>query len=402
MKIPCLLLRALLIAAPVFAQTQTVPAEAQTTAAEPSGYDLLVQGYEKILPGPNGGASNTEPNISAEENLKRERLAVARNAPALALVRLALQKQIEIPEAVGPIIDFSFNAKARELARQFSQESDVRFADGDYAGAMNSKLDAMELAAAAGHGILSSMLVGAAVESIGASKADKVGAHLDAAQCRAAVARLIKIEERRTTLTETLRQEQKFDLRRELRTLGNPKDLETLKPDEDGGVPTAEDIAQLKLLTPAKITENNARLFDAVVESTHLPYPEAVKNVLPTDLDPWMKRSLSFLEGARYRFSYERIVAQTRLLRAALELRALKLENGVYPEIFTAPVDPFSPEGKALVYRKTNRDYLLYSLGANGKDDGGAKIPTIETAAIKTLSDRIRAESTGDIVQMPF
>lgn len=402
MKFPFLLAGALLLSAPAFSQTQTGPAQ---VATEPSGYDLLMQAGGKILPGPNGGASNTDPTISPEENLKRERLAVARNAPALALVRLALQKPVEIPEPTGETLDLKFNARMRELARQFSQESDVRFADGDFVGAMNSKLDTMELGTVVGHGILISMLVGAAVESISTKGADQVASHLDAAQCHAAVARLVRIEERRTTLADTLRQEQKYNLREALRVFGNPKELENMKPADDGTFPTAQDIAQFKALTPAKITESSARLFNAVVASTQLPYPKAVTMALPTDLDPWTKMSLSVLQGASYRFGYERVATQTRLLRAALELRSLKLENGAYPETFTAPVDPFSPDAKPLVYRKTAQDYLLYSVGPDGKDEGGAEIQTLETneeTGIKTSSSRLRPESTGDIVQNPF
>ncbi len=128
MKSSLLLVAALSLVAPAFAQPPTQTAT--SVATEPTGYDLLVQAGDKILPGPNGGASNADPTISPAENLKRERLAVARNAPALALVRLALQKTVDVPEPTTAIFDFKFNARARELARQFSQESDVRLATG--------------------------------------------------------------------------------------------------------------------------------------------------------------------------------------------------------------------------------------------------------------------------------
>ncbi|BCM93247.1 hypothetical protein IAD21_05136 [Abditibacteriota bacterium] len=402
MKSILLVSGALFLSAPVFAQ-----GEAQTApqiATEPSGYDLLVQAGQKILSGPNGGASNTDPNIPPEENLRRERLAVARNAPALALVRLALQKPVEIPEVKGPILDIHLNAKARELARQFSQESDVRFADGDYKGAMDSRLDTLELGTVVGHGMLISMLVGVAIESIGNKGTDKIGAHLTAAQCREVIARLSKIEERRTSLAETLRHEQKYTLNATLETF-KPGAIDEMKPADDGTFPTAQDIAEFKALTPEQLTKSNARLFDAVVEAAQLPYPKSIGVALPQDLDPFTKLSFDVLQNGRYRFSYDRTVSQTRLLSAALELRALKLETGNYPERFTAPVDPFAGDAKPLVYRKADGDYLLYSLGPDGKDDGGAEIQTLETreeTGIKTVSDRLQPNSTGDIVQTPF
>lgn len=408
MKTSLLLAGVLLVGAPAF--SQVAPAPATQTAPAQSGYESLVEAGAKILPGPNGGASNTDPKISPEENLKRERLAVARNAPALALVRLALA--LQQPVVVPPLRfegdlsdDFKFNAGMRELARQFSQESDVRLADGDFAGAMNSRLDAMELGAVTGHGVLISMLVGVAIESIGLKDADKFAAHLGAVQCREAAARLKTIEARRTTLAQTLREEQRFALRSTLANFGNFKGMAEPKPAEDGTFPTAQDIAGFKALTPETLTRNSARLFDAVVEAAALPPSRAKNFPLPQDLDLFTKTSLALVEGGRYRFGFDRTVAQSRLVRAALELRAAKLEAGAYPTDFTALIDPFSPDSKPLVYKKTARDYLLYSVGPDGKDDDGAEIQTIftdEQTGAKTVRDKLAFDSTGDIVQDPF
>jgi len=37
------------------------------------------------------------------------------------------------------------------------------------------------------------------------------------------------------------------------------------------------------------------------------------------------------------------------------------------------PVDPLDPDGGLLRYRLTDDGYVLYSVGQNGVDDGGAK-----------------------------
>lgn len=67
-----------------------------------------------------------------------------------------------------------------------------------------------------------------------------------------------------------------------------------------------------------------------------------------------------------------------RNLRVALALAAHKVETGRYPEKLEAltpkylpkiPQDVFS--GKELIYRTGEKGYLLYSVGANGMDDGG-------------------------------
>ena len=65
-------------------------------------------------------------------------------------------------------------------------------------------------------------------------------------------------------------------------------------------------------------------------------------------------------------------------LHTAFALAAYRLDNGKYPKsldalvpkyLAEAPHDLFS--GKALVYRPDANSYLLYSVGINGKDEGG-------------------------------
>jgi hypothetical protein len=67
-----------------------------------------------------------------------------------------------------------------------------------------------------------------------------------------------------------------------------------------------------------------------------------------------------------------------RNLEVAFALAAYRREHGRYPEkldalapkhLATIPGDLFS--GKALIYRSAANAYLLYSVGINGKDDGG-------------------------------
>jgi hypothetical protein len=65
-------------------------------------------------------------------------------------------------------------------------------------------------------------------------------------------------------------------------------------------------------------------------------------------------------------------------LHVAFALAAYRRDHGSYPPkledlapayLAKVPSDLFS--GKALIYRPTEIGYLLYSVGANGKDDGG-------------------------------
>jgi hypothetical protein len=81
--------------------------------------------------------------------------------------------------------------------------------------------------------------------------------------------------------------------------------------------------------------------------------------------------------GPTPRFFYERNVTENRLLHAALELCALKLESGAYPPTFAAPIDPFS-DNQPLIYKRDGDKYQLYSVGPDGKDNNAAPIQTTE------------------------
>ena len=86
---------------------------------------------------------------------------------------------------------------------------------------------------------------------------------------------------------------------------------------------------------------------------------------------PWPSETTHFVDvGRRARFG---------LLVTEFALREYILEHGRSPEtlaelvpryLAAIPGDPFS--GHPLVYRQRGNGYLLYSVGANGIDDGGA------------------------------
>jgi len=74
--------------------------------------------------------------------------------------------------------------------------------------------------------------------------------------------------------------------------------------------------------------------------------------------------------------------AKTRLFKAHLWLRAYLSEHDDLPDSWRQamdaglpplPVDPWDPAGGPLRYRRQGKSYLLYSIGPNGIDDGGAR-----------------------------
>lgn len=376
--------------------------------AAPNGYETLLAAGKLILPGENGVPSATEQNLSPAENLRRQRLAVARNAPALKLLREALQQPIEAPVAKTHT-DLPSNgySSLRELARQLVQESDVRAADGDFAGAMESRLDALDMGAAiTRRSPLLGMLVGVGIENIGRNKIENVASHLSAASLRAALQRLLAIDARRASYLETLQNEKVESIALNLASLKDPqfkKDLTTPAHRERMGISEADAQAMLAM-SPEELETSMTQFFEAVIEREKRPYAESQTIALPPATNLFSNLSRRLFAMAFLRFSYERNVTNHRLLQAALELRALKLESGAYPATFAAPLDPFS-DAKPLLYKLDGDKYRLYSIGPDGKDDGGAEIQTLETnpeTGIKTVTQRLTSESRGDIVAPVF
>ena len=90
------------------------------------------------------------------------------------------------------------------------------------------------------------------------------------------------------------------------------------------------------------------------------------------------------------------IEAKILAAKAGLACKIYKNRHGTFPEelsqlvpdiLSEAPIDPFS--GKPLIYRRTPSGFIVYSVGSNGKDDGG-----IETRQIT----KIVAEKDDDWV----
>lgn len=409
---------ALLVVAP-FAQAQdaapsvdSAPAPISTPNLAGNAWETLVAALKLILPGENGSPSTADKNLSPAENLRRQRAAVARNALALKLLREALQMPISAPAITSNedvTASFAPNAAAREMARLLRQESDVRLADGDAAGALDSRLTAIELGAAITRGG-PLILVGAAVEAIGRQGLEPIVAKTDATSLRAAITRLQGVEARRATFPQVMQAEKATSIRLLALQMAQMaldektrQRLATPQGREEMGLGEAE-VREMLTLTPATLTTQIATVFDAVIARAQLPYSRALRVVVPAPPSKSAQALTEIWRNPNTRFSYERNVAASRLLEAALEVRAIKLETGTYPATFEAPLDPFAAN-EPLVYESDGDTYLLYSIGPDGKDNGGAEIQTLEIdtrSDLKTVSERLTPDSTGDILAPIF
>ncbi len=404
------------------ARAQTAPI-ADVQIAPTGGYNLLLEARKLLLPGPNGEPSSPD-ELAPDENLRRQRLAVARNAPALAKLREALKLGIAIPtefaaEEAGKTL-MANNAAAREFARQLSQEAAVRAADGDALGAAQSSLDALRLGAQISRGPLINNLVGIAISSIARKSLEQHAAQLDAAQLREVAAQWQTISARMPTFAQTLREEEKVQAREGDRMFAqvfanaaNPAkraEFEAAIADEVAKGETTEeeanvvraDIEKYANSTYADAEADRRSAFEQLRTRAEMPYFAAVQ-AAPIELkfESMLRVGLDVITTPQARFLGERSIASNRLLVDALRLRAVKLETGAYPATFEASVDPFSPTLSPLIYKREGDSYLLYSVGPDGQDENGGEIITLMTddeTGAQTVTDRLTAESFGDIV----
>jgi hypothetical protein len=107
--------------------------------------------------------------------------------------------------------------------------------------------------------------------------------------------------------------------------------------------------------------------------SLHLPSP-------PTPTDPINRMIIPEYEQARVKHVDNE--TQNGLLLVTLALHAFQVEHGRYPASLTElapaylkklPDDPFAAQG-TFKYLVKGTSYVLYSVGPDGKDDGGRMI----------------------------
>lgn len=158
------------------------------------------------------------------------------------------------------------------------------------------------------------------------------------------------------------------------------------------------DLEREILYKPKQPLSTAAQLYAQMwIEQAKLPFPEQRVVEYPPALQQ-LGRDLVVrspediaLQVARYTYVRTRL----RLLYTALRLEAYRKTHGRYPatlkELGDSPyfIDPFS--NKPFVYRPQGSSYVLYSLGPNSIDDGGAPFP----------EGRLRREQPGDIGLVP-
>ena len=303
---------------------------------------------------------------------------------------------------------FPYYARFRGLSRLLALQAQARAERENWSGAADSCLDAVRLGADIPYGSpLIGDLVGIACQAIGRRQMWSVVEHLNAAQSRSAISRLMSIMDRRLPYTDTL-QEEKWAMQANLLEVFNdPKKAATLADGktDDPNVSQKQSVLFYLFCSKTRIMENYTTYMDRSVQVAQQPYGLHLPSP-PLPKDPINRELLPVYEAARLKNVENE--TQNGLLLVVLALHAFRMEHGQYPVSLNelAPVclkklpnDPFAVQG-TFKYRVTGRSYVLYSVGPDGKDDGGMPIDNPKHPESSNPNARyfVEQNSVGDVV----
>lgn len=376
---------------------------------------LLVD--EKVIDGAGSRASLLPKGRNEVPYSETEKAAaLAHNADALIALHSGFSQQYCHPSRRRFNGHFPELARFRALARLLSLEGQVRETNGDFGGAAQSRLDAMQLGIKIPRGgNLISGLVGIACESIGRRPLWALADKLTGPEARAAAERMEAINAQRVPMADNM-QEEKWSTEAGLIKEFQKKNTYQFCRDfsRSLGNEATPDAKQLVYLALSSVRASKTQMvrgygasMDAIVARARLPYKAASAVVLPSGPDDLINEILLPVYS-QCAVKEADTQMEDSLLTAVLALRAYQAEQGTYPENLNAlvrggylksvPADPFSSTGDVpLPYRRLdNGTYLLYSIGPDGKDNNGTPIqPEVGSTTSKTW---VEADMKGDFV----
>jgi type II secretory pathway pseudopilin PulG len=364
---------------------------------------------------PPSTVSPTAPLSTPDDHvytLAQKDALVAENDTTLQL----LHQGFSYPYMSPPVRSFTtlmpYYAPDRGLARLLFLQAQVQSAQGDENGAMNSCLDAVQEGEMLPHGgPMIGMLVGIACQAIGRRQAWALVDHLSAAQALTAAHRLERIDALHVSYADILQSEEwgtqagLMEILRQPHWAGNF--FSETGEDDTTSISLATRI-QISLTPKRTIMHNYTAYMDQLVANAGHPYADKLPSP-PLPTDPFNAILLPIFDGAKLKDVDSE--TQNALLIVTLALRAYYVQHGAYPATLNAlvpqylthvPDDPFVLSGP-LRYKTTGSTYVLYSIGPDGKDDGGKPIfdTTKPAPAVGAATDSRRysqPDSIGDIV----
>lgn len=325
------------------------------------------------------------------------------NAPALARLRAGLRKPYLQPAVRTFDEGFAHGTDNRNLMRLLLIEGYIQQSKGNRAEKMHAYLDGISLGNKLTHGgPLTTSLNGVLIDYAMRVSAWHAVETLSGQESRVAAKRLETIIADHAPFAEVLQQEQWTGqaLLLEVFAQKNWREsmAESFTTSGASGIKRKLEHARYYTISKCEIMENYTRYTDRMIADVKRPYA-AKRPAPPLPPDPLSSCLCEPLAQARVKFTLNE--TYNDLLLAMLALRAYRLAHGAYPPdlaaltpgyITAVPSDPFALKGP-LHYRRTGQGYCLYSIGPDGKDNGGT--PCSEG---QKISGSLKPTSTGDIV----
>ncbi len=336
----------------------------------------------------------------------------ADNAAAVQALHVGFTHPFQMPSArSGKVLDsgFKYFSQFRSLARTLGYETQQRAARGDAAGAMETGLDGVQMGVMLPRGgDTYSLILGTACEAVARKPLWAIVGKLDATQAAGAARRLETIAAQRTSLADTMREEewrgvtarlellQKQSVTAALREIVDPEN----RGNTSGSNPSAHpfrDWLSVTRLSKQQVIDDYAAWMNAQIVAARPPYSHlsnegVVASSAPADLlNQTIERADTSHREVQFKDASDR--ADDGLLTTLLALRAYRLKRGDYPASLDAlvtsgtlhalPADPFARSANApFGYRRLSGDgFRLYSVGPDGVDDGGRPIDLMRPIA---------------------
>jgi hypothetical protein len=333
---------------------------------------------------------------------------LSRNAAALHLLRLGFAHPYLNPPLRSFRVKTTYYMQDRFLARLLTLDAQVKASQSDLGGAVNSDLDAVEMGCDISHGsTLLGMYTSIDCQQTGRLAIWPLVSHLTASQAREAAHRLESLQAKQVPFSDTLLEDKWWTVASllEMMRAQNWKDQYVDMEWEDENPRLLR--LRLALTTKRGLIGAYTQIYDAARSRSRSPYRTYTASS-PTLLEPLTGNLADSLQECWFHDTANQ--AQNSLLMTTLALQAYRQDHGAYPISLKAllpayldhiPTDPFDA-GRALHYHLSRSGYVLYSVGPDGHDDGGAAV--VNVACPSKSSERpdpryvVDSGSHGDIV----
>lgn len=326
----------------------------------------------------------SDPNWEGSQPTAEMRSLIARNAEALSKIRKGLAGDCWNTAGRDSPADRPDDHDSLDVALDLlTLQGKIRTCDRDWRGAVEAFVDVIDLECAVTRG-------GSLPDTQFSTRRQwrprryvwQLLPRLDAGSARRNARRVETITAKLPSFAAVL-VEQKYSLQRMLLHLTEDPEWRQVIADKFE-LPSAHgylaEKARARSISKRELFDTYTRSMDLAIARARKPYALRGSR-LPISRDPffyWLWHEDA--EGTYdYRLEWEHARASNGLLAVGLALRAYQAEHGRYPESLRAlvpayltnlPSDPFAVKA-TFRYRLDGPDYVLYSLGANCRDDGG-------------------------------